>query len=142
MTLRPQTGIETERYGGKDNFTPSGFGPGLRLGSRSARILVIDETFSNNGMLERRLEALGANVTHGRGAPPAATVRSHNPDLILLGAIPEAGRSGILQDLAKDPRTQAIPIFVLGASDDTAQRIESWKQARRTTSPSRSASRN
>ncbi|MGQ0548999.1 MAG: GGDEF domain-containing response regulator, partial [Armatimonadota bacterium] len=94
-----------------------------RLGARPARILVIDDTFANNGMLERRLEALGANVTLGRGVPTMATVRTHNPDVILLGAIPDAGQPSILEELQKDPRTHAIPIFVLGAPDDIAQRI-------------------
>lgn len=123
MTSRRRTRVEAENHLANDHFTPAGLGPGLRLGSRPARILVIDDTFANNGMLERRLEALGAIVTLGREIPTPAIIRSHNPDLIVLDAVHDDGRPGIVQDLQKDPRTHAIPIFVLGASDDAAQRV-------------------
>ncbi|MGH2376476.1 MAG: diguanylate cyclase [Candidatus Methylomirabilaceae bacterium] len=125
MTPRQPRAGAGQSHVGHDDFSPSGagFGKELRMGSRPARILVIDDTFANNGMLERRLEALGATVTVGRETPTAATIRSHNPDLILLGAVHDDGRPGIVQELQKDPRTHAIPIFVLGRSDDTAQRI-------------------
>ncbi|HET8678601.1 MAG TPA: diguanylate cyclase [bacterium] len=123
MTPRRRTRVEAEDHLAKDHFTPAGLGPGLRLGARPARILVTDDTFANNGMLERSLEALGAIVTLGREIPTAAIIRSHNPDLIVLGEVHDDGRPGIVQDLQKDPRTHAIPIFVLGASDDAAQCI-------------------
>jgi two-component system cell cycle response regulator len=123
MRLQPEAGREP--YGPDEDFSPSSLSPQLRLGSRPARILIMDGTFSNNGMLERRFEALGASVmTLGKAPATAATARTHNPDLILLGDDSDtADRIAMLQELQNDSRTHAIPVFVLGPNDDIDRRI-------------------
>ena len=62
-------------------------------------------------------------TTHGDGATAAAAVRAARPDIVILDVM-LPGRSGfdILDELRADPATAALPVLLLTAKGQTADR--------------------
>ena len=88
-------------------------------------ILVVDDVELNLELLERKLENQGfdtARAVSGAGALEAAQKRV--PDLILLDVMmPEIDGFEVCRRLRADPRTAEIPIILLTALSDPADRL-------------------
>ena len=91
----------------------------------SARVLVVDDTPANLRLLEAKLlveyyEILTA--TDGPGALEAATHQA--PDIILLDVMmPGMDGYEVCRRLKADPRTAHIPVVMVTALDDPAERV-------------------
>ena len=92
--------------------------------NRKPRVLVVDDHEDNIELLRARLEARGYEV-YGANDGQAALeqVQRVCPDLILLDMM-MPGRSGIevLEDLRADPELQEVPVVMLTARAQAADR--------------------
>jgi CheY-like chemotaxis protein len=84
------------------------------------RILVVDDQPSMRGVLELALGEAGAEVRAAEdGAAALAALASGLPDLILLDlAMPRMDGWQVLERLAADPRTSAIPVVLETSAED------------------------
>lgn len=94
-----------------------------------ARILVVEDHIDIADLIRHYLERAGHAVDHlasGRDVPPR--VKSDRPDLIILDLM-LPGMDGLLvcQTLRKDPATAAIPIIMLTARGEEADRIKGFE---------------
>jgi len=116
----------------KKTAPPSDIRPGvaptarLLLGSRPARILIMDQHDPAVWTLRRRLESLGA-VVQMLEAPGdvVARAREHPPDLILLDVtLPTVDGLELIRELKRDSTTHAVPVMALSVLDPPERRIQ------------------
>ncbi len=83
-------------------------------GSRTARILIVDDDESFRNLLRRRLEDSYEIIDTGQAAEALALALQQKPDIILLDlTMPEFSGFELCQTLASLSHTRAIPIFVI-----------------------------
>ena len=89
------------------------------------RILVVEDVPLGLAMLRMRLEAEGFEVITARdGVEALDQARDGHPDLMLLDLmLPRLSGERVCQELRADPRTQALPIVVLSARVQEAERL-------------------
>lgn len=90
-----------------------------------ARILVVEDVPLGLAVLRMRLEAEGFEVISARdGVEALDQAREGRPDLMLLDLmLPRLSGERVCQELRADPRTQALPIVVLSARIQEAERL-------------------
>lgn len=91
----------------------------------SARVLVVDDIPVNVRLLEAKLSAEYFDVvTAGGGAEALAAVSAQRPDIILLDVMmPEMDGFEVCRRLKADPNTAHIPVVMVTALSDTADRV-------------------
>ena len=89
------------------------------------RILVVEDVPLGLAMLRMRLEAEGFEVITARdGVEALDQARDGHPDLMLLDLmLPRLSGERVCQELRADPRTQSLPIVVLSARVQEAERL-------------------
>lgn len=95
------------------------------IGDRSPRILAVDDEPVNLKVLANLLDRWGCTVrTAADGAEALATVRSFDPDIILLDVM-MPGQSGfeVCGILQVDPATRHIPVIFLSAAAGTNDKV-------------------
>ena len=92
---------------------------------RPSRVLVVDDTDSVRALFRKILTAEGYEVeTAIDGADALKAVRVHRPDVILLDvAMPVMDGLEACRRLKKDPDTRHIPIVLVTAQSELADRI-------------------
>jgi two-component system alkaline phosphatase synthesis response regulator PhoP len=90
-----------------------------------ARILVVEDSADIADLIVRYLERAGHTTDHlASGASVARHVRTTPPDLVVLDVmLPGLDGLQICQTLRHDPATAAIPIIMLTARGDEADRV-------------------
>ncbi len=91
----------------------------------TARILVVDDTPANLRLLEAKLTAEYFEVVTATDGPSALDLAASNaPDLILLDIMmPGIDGFEVAERLKSDPNTQHIPIVMVTALTDSADRV-------------------
>ncbi|MGO9787582.1 MAG: response regulator, partial [Stellaceae bacterium] len=91
----------------------------------SARILVVDDVDVNVKLLEAKLSSEYFNVLSASDGPGALTVaQEERPDLILLDVMmPRMDGFETCKRLKADPRTADIPVVMVTALTETADRV-------------------
>ena len=91
-----------------------------------ARILVVDDVELNRRLLERILESEGYAVESCAGAGEAlAAIDRAVPDLVLSDVrMPGIDGIALTRMLRSDPRTEAVPVVLVTASEDHQLRLE------------------
>jgi PAS domain S-box-containing protein len=138
-TARAEVG-STASPGDARDWTSSDTGTGsvnsadageVRVGSagpvagRTFRVLLVEDNLSTLDLLERVLSRRpGTEVLAAmQGGLGAELAREHRPDLILLDLqLPDMAGTAVLDRLAEDPLTAAIPIAVVG-TDASPQQV-------------------
>ena len=89
------------------------------------RILVVEDVPLGLAVLRTRLEAEGFNVLTARdGIEALEQAREGHPDLMLLDLmLPRLSGERVCQELRADPRTRTLPIIVLSARVQEAERL-------------------
>ncbi|MGH2626975.1 MAG: response regulator, partial [Anaerolineales bacterium] len=97
----------------------------LQIGSRPARILVIDQDRAILPLRDR-LETYGARVEIlETGTEALARARTATPDLILLDiALPDVDGIGVIRELKQDPLTHNVPVMILTPVAGVDKRIQ------------------
>lgn len=92
---------------------------------RKPNVLVVDDLEANRELLEARLEALDYDVRQARdGIEALGAIDAEEPDLILLDVdMPRMDGIAVCQKLKTHPTRRLIPIIILTASIDPAQRL-------------------
>lgn len=92
------------------------------------RILVVEDVPLGLAVLRMRLEAEGFTVITARdGIEALEQAREGHPDLMLLDLmLPRLSGERVCQELRSDPRTQALPIVVLSARVQEAERLRAF----------------
>ena len=95
---------------------------------KTARILVVEDVPLGLAVLRMRLEAEGFEVIIARdGVEALEQVRGGHPDLMLLDLmLPRLSGERVCQELRADPRTAALPIVVLSARVQEAERLRAF----------------
>jgi two-component system cell cycle response regulator len=92
-------------------------------------VLVVDDLELNVEVLESKLENAGFETIRALSGPQAveaATQRS--PDLILLDVMmPEMDGYEVCRRLRADPRTAGIPVILLSALSEPADRLQGFE---------------
>jgi CheY-like chemotaxis protein len=90
----------------------------------SQLILVVDDDQMNRELLETVLKRSGYQVaTANSGAQAFKAVAAQTPDLILLDVrLGEMSGYDVCARLKSEPETRPIPIIILTAADDPAER--------------------
>jgi DNA-binding response OmpR family regulator len=90
-----------------------------------ARILVVEDVPLGLAVLRMRLEAEGFEVITARdGVEALDQAREGHPDLMLLDLmLPRLSGERVCQELRADPRTAALPIVVVSARVQEAERL-------------------
>lgn len=89
------------------------------------RILVVEDVPLGLAVLRTRLEAEGFTVLTARdGIEALEQARGGHPDLMLLDLmLPRLSGERVCQELRSDPRTRMLPIVVLSARVQEAERL-------------------
>lgn len=89
------------------------------------RILVVEDVPLGLAVLRTRLESEGFTVLTARdGIEALEQAREGHPDLMLLDLmLPRLSGERVCQELRADPRTQSLPIVVLSARVQEAERL-------------------
>jgi CheY-like chemotaxis protein len=89
------------------------------------RILVVEDVPLGLAVLRMRLEAEGFEVITARdGVEALDQAREGHPDLMLLDLmLPRLSGERVCQELRADPRTAALPIVVVSARVQEAERL-------------------
>lgn len=89
------------------------------------RILVVEDVPLGLAVLRTRLEAEGFSVLTARdGIEALEQAREGHPDLMLLDLmLPRLSGERVCQELRADPRTRTLPIVVLSARVQEAERL-------------------
>jgi CheY-like chemotaxis protein len=97
-----------------------------------ARVLVIDDEPDVRWLLRMSLERVGHEVILAEdGLRGVAMAQRQRPDVIVLDLMmPVMDGYGVLDALAKDGRTAALPVLVLTARATPRKRLASPAQAR------------
>ena len=106
-------------------------------------MLIADDNADMREYLQRLLQSHYevTAVADGRAALDAA--QAAPPDLIVSDVMmPEIDGLGLVQALRADPRTARVPVLLLSARAGQEAPSRAWRQARTTTSSSRSRPRN
>jgi len=92
----------------------------------SARILVVDDVLPNVKILEAKLTVEYYDVITAYNGPDALDLaREKSPDLILLDVMmPQMDGFEVCQRLKKDPKTAHIPVVMVTALSETADRVQ------------------
>jgi signal transduction histidine kinase len=92
----------------------------------TSRVLLVDDNADMRGYVTRLLEARGWHVVAtGDGLAALAAARHAPPDLVLTDVMmPGLDGFGLLRELRRDPRMQAIPVIMLSARAGEESRIE------------------
>ena len=92
-------------------------------------ILVVDDAELNVVLLEKKLENQGfATIRALSGAAGLAAAQNRLPELILLDVMmPGMDGFEVCRRLRADPRTTAIPIVLLTALSDPADRLRGFE---------------
>ncbi len=92
----------------------------------SARILVVDDVVPNVKILEAKLSVEYYDVITANNGPDALDLaREKSPDLILLDVMmPQMDGFEVCQRLKKDPKTSHIPVVMVTALSETADRVQ------------------
>jgi DNA-binding response OmpR family regulator len=92
------------------------------------RILIVEDVPLGLAMLRMRLEAEGFEVITARdGVEALDQARDGHPDLMLLDLmLPRLSGERVCQELRADPRTQSLPIVVLSARVQEAERLRAF----------------
>ncbi|MFO7938591.1 MAG: response regulator [Bacteroidales bacterium] len=93
----------------------------------ATRILIVDDSTTNNILLQSILEEEGFHVDVAFSGKEALTlVNKQTPSLILLDIMmPEIDGISLLRQLQANAQTQAIPVVMVTAKDDEYSREES-----------------
>jgi CheY-like chemotaxis protein len=93
----------------------------------ATRILIVDDSTTNNILLQSILEEEGFHVDVAFSGKEALTlVNKQPPSLILLDIMmPEIDGISLLRQLQANAQTQAIPVVMVTAKDDEYSREES-----------------
>lgn len=104
---------------------PSSPGPDLEAPDCPATILVVDDQDANALLLNRLLERDGHCVRRARhGAEALTAVATTPPDLVLMDVLmPGLDGFETCRRLKKDPDTRLIPVVLVTALHDSADRI-------------------
>jgi len=88
-------------------------------------ILVVEDVPLGLAVLRLRLEAEGFTVITARdGVEALEQARDGHPDLMVLDLmLPRLSGERVCQELRADPRTQALPIVVVSARVQEAERL-------------------
>lgn len=94
----------------------------------SGRILIVDDVATNRIVYRARLAAAFYEpILAADGAGALAAAVEQRPDLILLDLVlPDMPGQEVLSRLRADPRTRAIPIIVLTAAQNQADRLAAF----------------
>jgi CheY-like chemotaxis protein len=89
------------------------------------RVLVVEDVPLGLAVLRTRLEAEGFTVLTARdGIEALEQAREGHPDLMLLDLmLPRLSGERVCQELRSDPRTRTLPIVVLSARVQEAERL-------------------
>ncbi|WP_169568623.1 PleD family two-component system response regulator [Sneathiella limimaris] len=92
----------------------------------SARILVVDDVVPNVKILEAKLSVEYYDVITAYNGPDALELaHEKSPDLILLDVMmPQMDGFEVCQRLKKDPKTAHIPVVMVTALSETADRVQ------------------
>ena len=92
------------------------------------RILVVEDVPLGLAVLRMHLEAEGFEVLTARdGVEALDQAREGHPDLVLLDLmLPRLSGERVCQELRGDPRTQGIPIVVVSARIQEAERLRAF----------------
>lgn len=92
----------------------------------SARILVVDDVIPNVKILEAKLTVEYYDVITAYNGPDALDLaREKSPDLILLDVMmPQMDGFEVCQRLKKDPKTAHIPVVMVTALSEAADRVQ------------------
>ena len=92
---------------------------------RPPRILVVEDVPLGLAVLRMRLEAEGFQVITARdGVEALDQARDGHPDLMLLDLmLPRLSGERVCQELRADPRTATLPIVVVSARVQEAERL-------------------
>lgn len=92
---------------------------------RKPHVLVVDDLQANRELLFARLEALDYDVREAKdGVEALEAIDEDEPDLILLDVdMPRLDGIAVCQRLKAHPTRRLIPIIILTASHDPAQRL-------------------
>jgi putative two-component system response regulator len=92
---------------------------------RKPHVLVVDDLQANRELLFARLEALDYDVREAKdGVEALEAIEANEPDLILLDVdMPRLDGIAVCQKLKSHPTRRLIPIIILTASHDPAQRL-------------------
>ena len=92
------------------------------------RILVVEDVPLGLAVLRMHLEAEGFEVITARdGVEALDQAREGHPDLVLLDLmLPRLSGERVCQELRGDPRTQGIPIVVVSARIQEAERLRAF----------------
>lgn len=91
-----------------------------KSGSRSGKILVIDDDLTARQLLKRHLEWQGYNVILAEdGEKGVALAKAEKPDAITCDIMmPNLDGWGVLEHLQNDPETDSIPVIMVSMVDD------------------------
>ncbi|MFC7552049.1 response regulator [Pseudoroseomonas wenyumeiae] len=109
----------------------------------SARILVVDDIAANLRLLEARLNAEYYEVALASSGPEALERAAEwMPDVILLDVMmPGMDGYEVCRRLKANPDIAHIPVVMITALVDPAERVRGWRPGRTTSSPSPSITR-
>ena len=91
----------------------------------SARLLVVDDILANRRLMQAKLEAKYYSVLLAENGPTALKIAAEeNPDIILLDVMmPGMDGYEVCRRLKADPQTAHIPVVMLTALNETADRV-------------------
>lgn len=91
----------------------------------SGRILVIDDVPTNRALLKAKLTSAYYEVlTHGTSENALETVKSHQPDIVLLDVkMPGKDGNEVCKELKEDPETSHIPVVMVTSCESPNERI-------------------
>ncbi|MFT4151753.1 MAG: diguanylate cyclase [Paracoccaceae bacterium] len=95
----------------------------------AGRILVVDDAVTNRIVLKAKLAAACYQpLLAGGGAGCLRLARQERPDAILLDLmLPDMAGTAVLEQLRADPVTRDIPVVVVSASEDRADRLAAFR---------------
>ena len=91
----------------------------------TARVLVVDDIFSNVKLLEAKLSAEYFEViTASGGLEALAKMEDHEPDIVLLDVMmPGMDGFEVCQRIKRNPRSAHVPVVMVTALDQTSDRV-------------------
>ena len=103
----------------------AGKDPGADAAAR-ARVLVVDDNFSNARLLARSLEGLDYAVALAdSGGEALRKIQAWAPDVVLLDVLmPDVSGFEVLGRLRRDPATADLPVVMVSGLDDTRHIVD------------------
>lgn len=100
------------------------------MAEANAKILVVDDTLANLGVLEDMLHAQGYTVSSfPRGAAALESLKEELPDLILLDIMmPDMDGYQVCRRLKADPKLKDIPVIFLSALSETNDKLKAFAE--------------